>query len=82
MNDFKIGDKVFTIELNGTRTWKWESIIIAIESNYIETCYVRDKNNIEILELSKGLSPIHRTFMKQYVKNYFGKDGSINIEKI
>lgn len=79
--DLKIGDKVVTLEITPHKMWKWESVISKIEKGYIETKYVRDWNDLELLELCKNLAPNHRTFSEQTVKNYFGPDGSINIEK-
>lgn len=82
VKDLKVGDKVYSIERhprlpNGS--WKWESVIIKIESNYIETEYKRVEYDW-LIEMTKNLAPHHRTFSKQTVKNYFGPDGSINIE--
>ena len=82
IKELKIGDRVLSIERYGDRIWKWESVVIKIESNYIETSYERDWKNEELLLLAKGLAPNHRTFTKQYVKNYFSPAGEINIEKI
>ena len=73
-----IGDKVLTLE----RNFKWASVVISIELNYIETKFMRDYNNEELILLTKNLAPNHRTFSTNFVKNYFGPDGSINIEKI
>ena len=89
MNDWikelKVGDLVYTIERhkncpNGL--WKWESTVIAIDSGYIETKYSRPMDLAWLNELVKQLAPNHRTFDTQYIKNYFGPDGSINIERI
>ena len=89
MNDWiknlKIGDEVITIERNGLLPngfYGWKSIVVKIETNYIETEYTRDRNLDWLNELVKKLSPIHRTFIKQTCKNYFAPDGTINIEKI
>lgn len=81
IKNLKIGDKVITLELTRKGTWKWDSIVTKIESSYIETTYTRDWNNLELLELCKDLDNNHRTFSEQIVKNYFGADGSINIER-
>jgi hypothetical protein len=77
-----VNDKVLSIERFGDLIFKWESTVIAIESNYIETTYVRDYRNEILMELCKKLAPNHRTFSKQYVRNYYAPDGSINIEEI
>jgi len=55
------------------------SIIIRIESNYIETAYIR-KYNPEwvIYDTEKG----NRCYKAQYVKNYFDPNGKINIKLV
>ena len=85
ISNLNVGDSVYTIERhkkipNGF--WKWESKVTAIETNYIETCFERDYNLEWLLEQCKDLAPYHRTFSKQWVKNYFAPERSINIENI
>lgn len=82
IKNLKVGDKVLTLERNVYGVWKWESEVISTANNYIETLYRRDENNEMLTELVAKLAPNHRTYMRQWVKNYFGPDGSINIEEI
>lgn len=90
MNDWikelKIGDEIYTIERhikipNGF--WKWKSKVIDIQSNYIETEYRRDFKLDWLLLDCNNLAVNHRTFDRQFIKNYFNTlTGEINIEKI
>ena len=89
MNDWikelKVGDLVYTIERHKNcpdGLWKWKSTIIAIDECYVETTYSRSWDLKWLNDLANNLAPNHRTFDTQYIKNYFGPDGSINIEKI
>ncbi len=78
-----IGDSVLTIERhpnypNGI--WKWESRVVAVENNYIETTYERPRDLDWLKELVKNLDPLHRTFERTWIKNYYAPDGTINVE--
>ena len=84
IKELKIGDNVFQIERHPTMPngeWKWNAIVTKIESNYIETTFERDRNLEWLQELVKKLSPIHRTYQRNWIKNYDGTDGTINIER-
>ena len=81
----KVGDEVYTIERNPNipgGSWKWRSIIVKIESNYIETTYCRERGLDWLEAATLKLSANHRTFNKTWSKNYYGPDGSINVEKL
>lgn len=84
LKELKIGDKIYQVERhpsmpNGKSLWKAE--VTKIETNYIETVCERDNTLEWLLELTKKLANNHRTFNKVWTKNYYGPDGSINVEK-
>ena len=80
ITDLKIGDIVYTIERHKDipgGEWKWKSVVTKIESNYIETEFERERLDW-LEELTKKLAVHHRTYQKQFVKNYF-YNNEINI---
>lgn len=58
-----VGDQVMTVEQGGGMYFEWPSVVTRMESNYIETEYVR-----EILTMFK---PYRHAYSKNTVKNYF-----------
>jgi hypothetical protein len=85
IRDLKVGDKVLTIEKghnvpgiepnsDGLCILESVSVIIKIETNYIETEFVRAYNS--------AWENFERAYSTNCSKNYFAPDGSINIRPL
>ena len=78
ISELRIGDEVVTVETGGKWILKNKSTVINIERMYIETSFFRELNPA----IEDGLQGNHRTYDKQFMRNYFAPDGSIGIEPI
>jgi hypothetical protein len=83
VHELKIGDYVFQIEKHPEipgGIWKWKAKVVAIESNYIETEYARDRSVEWLRAITNRLAPNHRTYNTGWCKNYYDPKGCINLE--